>query len=97
MSKENNQGSPKKAKLPSLTWIFSGISLLSLVFSVLFARIVTFPATNAKRTTLFIYQAISTTFNWAFVLTAGAALATIIIFANKQESSIEDVDASSKE
>lgn len=97
MAQKNTDGSPEKAKLPSLTWLFSGISLLSLIFSVLFARIVTFPATNAKRTTLFIYQAISTTFNWVFVLTAGAALATIIIFANKQESSNEDVDTSSKE
>lgn len=97
MSKENVRESSKKDKLPSLTWIFSGISLLSLVFSVLFERIVTFPASNAKRTTLFIYQAISTTFNWVFVLTAGAALATVIIFASKRESSIEDIDASNKE
>lgn len=59
-----------RQSIPLRTWILAGASFIAWLFSVLLARIVTFPAASTSKQTLFIYQAVSSALNWGFVITA---------------------------
>ena len=86
MSKEDRAPEYDRQPIPSRTWILAGASLIAWLFSVLLARIVTFPAASASKQTLFIYQAVSSALNWVFVITATAALFTFLNTFDQQDT-----------
>lgn len=90
MSKKSEEDSfrnqtPNRQPISFRTWILTGISFVAWLFSVLLARIVTFPAASASKQALFIYQAISGALNWIFVITAAAALFTFLNTFDQQD------------
>lgn len=72
-------------KVPTRTWIFGGVSFGALLFSVLFQRIVTLAPTGSKVSTLFIYQSLSTTLSWTFIVSGAAAIFTGLTYVHHKE------------
>ena len=72
-------------KVPTRTWVFGGVSFAALLFSVLFQRIVSLAPAGSKVSTLFIYQSLSTTLSWTFIVSGAAAVFTGLTYIHHKE------------
>lgn len=72
-------------KVPTRTWAFAGVSFVALLFSILFQRIVTLAPQGSKVSTLFIYQSLSTTLSWVFIVSGAAAVFTGLTYVHNKE------------
>lgn len=72
--------------VPFRSWILTGVSLLSLIFTVIFQRIVFLAPANPDRESLFVYQILSSTLSWVFVITASGALFTLLAHIQAKET-----------
>jgi len=72
-------------KVPTRSWVFGVVSFVALIFSVILQRIVTLAPAGSKVSTLFLYQSLSTTLSWTFIISGAAAVFTGLTYVHHKE------------
>lgn len=72
--------------VPIRSWVLSMVSFFALILTVVFQRIVFLAPANPNRSVLFIYQTLSSTFSWVFVVAGAGALFTFLAHVQAKET-----------